>query len=239
MTKQGVVVPVPEAAVAVPPNTAPLFQYPPPRAAPGIAVRKKYLQMGAAAGAGAGARIGGGGWVESMRASSPTHARAAAALAAGVDEERYAEWMVRAPSPAAPCITYSSSFSLPSIRVFIPLFTETHALRLLPLFQVKHPSALGMFDQVVAASKGKQIVVFLDYDGTLSPIVVDPVAAYMSDTVNILLYWTCSCGGPCRSSPASCTCTWLPLNDHRSVSLRPGRCGGRCGASPSTSRRRS
>ncbi|XP_066351033.1 probable trehalose-phosphate phosphatase 6 isoform X2 [Miscanthus floridulus] len=40
-----------------------------------------------------------------------------------------------------------------------------------------------MFDQVVAASKGKQIVVFLDYDGTLSPIVDDPDAAYMSDTM--------------------------------------------------------
>jgi len=48
---------------------------------------------------------------------------------------------------------------------------------------VNHSSALGMFDQVVAASKGKQIVVFLDYDGTLSPIVDDPDAAYMSDTM--------------------------------------------------------
>ncbi|OEL17207.1 putative trehalose-phosphate phosphatase 6 [Dichanthelium oligosanthes] len=135
MTKQGVVVPVaPEAAVAVPPpSSAPLLPYPPPRAA---AVRRKYLQMGAA---GAGRRVGG--WVESMRASSPTHARAAAALAAGVDEERYADWMA------------------------------------------KHPSALSKFDQVVAASKGKQIVVFLDYDGTLSPIVDDPDAAYMSDTM--------------------------------------------------------
>jgi trehalose 6-phosphate phosphatase len=35
----------------------------------------------------------------------------------------------------------------------------------------------------VAASRGKQIVVFLDYDGTLSPIVDDPDAAYMSDTM--------------------------------------------------------
>jgi hypothetical protein len=50
--------------------------------------------------------------------------------------------------------------------------------------QVEHPSALSKFDQVVAASKGKQIVVFLDYDGTLSPIVDDPDAAYMSDTVS-------------------------------------------------------
>jgi trehalose 6-phosphate phosphatase len=109
MTKQAVVVPVPpEAAVAVPPNSAPLFPYPPPRAStPGAAVRKKYLQMGGGGGgvgAGAGAAAAGtgriGGWVESMRASSPTHARAAAALAAGVDEERHAAWMVR-PVPCA------------------------------------------------------------------------------------------------------------------------------------------
>lgn len=49
--------------------------------------------------------------------------------------------------------------------------------------QVKHPSALSKFDQIVAASKGKRIVMFLDYDGTLSPIVDDPDAAFMSDTV--------------------------------------------------------
>jgi trehalose 6-phosphate phosphatase len=49
--------------------------------------------------------------------------------------------------------------------------------------QAKHPSALSMFDQIVAASKGKRIVMFLDYDGTLSPIVDDPDAAFMSDTV--------------------------------------------------------
>ncbi|XP_062192881.1 probable trehalose-phosphate phosphatase 6 [Phragmites australis] len=129
MTKQSVV--VPEVAVAMPPNSAPLFPYPPPRAAPGVAVRKKYLQ--------AQMELGTGlinGLVESMRASSPTHAKETA----GVDEE-HAAWMV------------------------------------------KHPSALSKFEQVVAASKGKQIVVFLDYDGTLSPIVDDPDAAYMSDTM--------------------------------------------------------
>ena len=49
---------------------------------------------------------------------------------------------------------------------------------------MEHPSALSKFDQVVAASKGKQIVVFLDYDGTLSPIVDDPDAAFMSETVS-------------------------------------------------------
>ncbi|TYJ50369.1 hypothetical protein E1A91_A01G201300v1 [Gossypium mustelinum] len=45
---------------------------------------------------------------------------------------------------------------------------------------VHHPSALSMFEQIVGASKGKQIVMFLDYDGTLSPIVEDPDQAFMS-----------------------------------------------------------
>ncbi|XP_061350095.1 probable trehalose-phosphate phosphatase I [Gastrolobium bilobum] len=43
-----------------------------------------------------------------------------------------------------------------------------------------HPSALSMFDQIINYSKGKQIVTFLDYDGTLSPIVADPDKAFMS-----------------------------------------------------------
>ncbi|RCV11471.1 hypothetical protein SETIT_2G188200v2 [Setaria italica] len=117
-----------------------LFPYPPPRGA-GIAaaVRRKCLQVELGAGTG----LLGGAWgVESMRASSPTHAKAAAALAAGVDDER-AAWMVR------------------------------------------HPSALGKFEQIVAASEGKRIVMFLDYDGTLSPIVDDPDAAFMSETMRM------------------------------------------------------
>ncbi|XP_044493797.1 probable trehalose-phosphate phosphatase 6 [Mangifera indica] len=46
---------------------------------------------------------------------------------------------------------------------------------------VKHPSALDSFEQMIAAAHGKKIVVFLDYDGTLSPIVQDPNKAFMSD----------------------------------------------------------
>ncbi|KAF5771437.1 putative trehalose-phosphatase [Helianthus annuus] len=45
----------------------------------------------------------------------------------------------------------------------------------------EHPSAISSFQQMINASKGKQIVVFLDYDGTLSPIVCDPDRAFMSD----------------------------------------------------------
>ncbi|XP_054822038.1 probable trehalose-phosphate phosphatase J isoform X2 [Prosopis cineraria] len=73
-------------------------------------------------------------WVDSMRASSPTHSKSTSPLA-----EEHRSWIL--------C----------------------------------HPSALDMFEQIVDASKGKQIVVFLDYDGTLSPIVNDPDRAFMSD----------------------------------------------------------
>ncbi|KAJ9146416.1 hypothetical protein P3X46_028685 [Hevea brasiliensis] len=44
-----------------------------------------------------------------------------------------------------------------------------------------HPSALSMFEQIANASKGKQIAMFLDYDGTLSPIVEDPDRAFMTN----------------------------------------------------------
>ncbi|KAI3460016.1 hypothetical protein Pfo_016679 [Paulownia fortunei] len=43
-----------------------------------------------------------------------------------------------------------------------------------------HPSALSMFEEIMTASTGKQIAVFLDYDGTLSPIVEDPDRAFMT-----------------------------------------------------------
>ncbi|XXG87493.1 hypothetical protein AAC387_Pa11g2166 [Persea americana] len=76
-------------------------------------------------------------WVDSMRASSPTHLR-------------------------------------PTVRVSVT--TDDHASWIL-----RHPSALRMFDQIINSSKGKQIVMFLDYDGTLSPIVDDPDRAFMSE----------------------------------------------------------
>ncbi|KAL9409851.1 hypothetical protein AB3S75_048138 [Citrus x aurantiifolia] len=48
-------------------------------------------------------------------------------------------------------------------------------------WMVEHPSALDSFDRMMKAAKGKKIAVFLDYDGTLSPIVDDPDRAFMSD----------------------------------------------------------
>lgn len=37
-------------------------------------------------------------------------------------------------------------------------------------------------------AKGKWVVVFLDYDGTLSPIVNDPERAFMSDMVHVSVH---------------------------------------------------
>ncbi|RWR96485.1 putative trehalose-phosphate phosphatase C [Cinnamomum micranthum f. kanehirae] len=48
---------------------------------------------------------------------------------------------------------------------------------------IKYPSALRAFDQMMNVAKGKRIVVFLDYDGTLSPIVADPDQAFMTDAM--------------------------------------------------------
>lgn len=74
-----------------------------------------------------------GSLVDSMRASSPRHAKPAAA------DAEYLDWIE------------------------------------------KHPSALEGFESVLAAAQGKQIVMFLDYDGTLSPIVQDPESAVMTE----------------------------------------------------------
>lgn len=46
-----------------------------------------------------------------------------------------------------------------------------------------HPSALTSFEGMMSIAKGKKIVIFLDYDGTLSAIVDDPELAFMSDTM--------------------------------------------------------
>lgn len=54
--------------------------------------------------------------------------------------------------------------------------------------QKEHPSALRLFERMMKEAKDKRIVVFLDYDGTLSPIVNNPDHAFMSDEV--ITYFT-------------------------------------------------
>ena len=52
------------------------------------------------------------------------------------------------------------------------------------ILQSKCPSALTSFKHIVANAQGRKIAVFLDYDGTLSPIVDDPDKAFMPPAVN-------------------------------------------------------
>lgn len=54
---------------------------------------------------------------------------------------------------------------------------------ILLILQLKYPSALSSFDQITNYAKGKRIALFLDYDGTLSPIVDNPDCAFMSENV--------------------------------------------------------
>ncbi|XP_010539763.1 PREDICTED: probable trehalose-phosphate phosphatase F [Tarenaya hassleriana] len=48
---------------------------------------------------------------------------------------------------------------------------------------LKYPSAISSFGHIAAQARNKKIAVFLDYDGTLSPIVDDPDRAIMSDSM--------------------------------------------------------
>jgi len=45
------------------------------------------------------------------------------------------------------------------------------------------PSALNLVDEIIAGASGKRPVVFLDYDGTLAPIVSYPEHAWLSDSM--------------------------------------------------------
>ena len=48
------------------------------------------------------------------------------------------------------------------------------------LLQKNHPSALSSFEEIKSVAHEKQMVVFLDYDRTLSPIVNNPDQAFMA-----------------------------------------------------------
>ncbi|KAL6861792.1 hypothetical protein ACP4OV_017492 [Aristida adscensionis] len=72
----------------------------------------------------------------------------------------------------------ATSWVVEAIRASSP--TRSAAADEYAAWTTKHPSALGGFDRIAASAKGKRLVMFMDYDGTLSPIVADPDAAFMS-----------------------------------------------------------
>ncbi|CBI19142.3 hypothetical protein AAG906_030619 [Vitis piasezkii] len=137
MTNQNVAVSDPKSAIGMAIDVivsnssffSPAVRKPPTVPGGYITISLKKLETGGAGGAG---RVGA--WVDSMRASSPTHIKSTPLS----DSEALSSWMLH------------------------------------------HPSALRTFEQITNASEGKQIVMFLDYDGTLSPIVEDPDQAFMS-----------------------------------------------------------
>ena len=45
------------------------------------------------------------------------------------------------------------------------------------------PSALDRFDEIIVPASGNQVAVFLDYDGTLTPIVSQPEEALLSNSM--------------------------------------------------------
>ncbi|XP_074319588.1 putative trehalose-phosphate phosphatase F [Silene latifolia] len=48
-------------------------------------------------------------------------------------------------------------------------------------WMLNYPSALNSFEQIAEFANGKRLALFLDYDGTLSPIVDNPDMAFMSE----------------------------------------------------------
>jgi trehalose 6-phosphate phosphatase len=111
---------------------------------------------------GVGCRTAAGSWLDSVTmATSPRRAE-------------HDDWMVRTCASPACSLSVLGSVRLPSLSGF-----AWRSRAVLP--QEKHPSALAEFESVVEAASGKQIVMFLDYDGTLSPIVKDPDSAVMTE----------------------------------------------------------
>ncbi|MCD7465701.1 hypothetical protein HAX54_001781 [Datura stramonium] len=54
-------------------------------------------------------------------------------------------------------------------------------------WMVEHPCALDKFEEMKSIAKEKKIVIFLDYDGTLSDIVPNPEEAFMTDKMKMVL----------------------------------------------------
>ena len=55
------------------------------------------------------------------------------------------------------------------------------------------PSALDRLDKIIASPQGKRFAVFLDYDGTLTPIVAHPEDAWLSDSTRQVLRELAAC----------------------------------------------
>ncbi|TMW62879.1 hypothetical protein Poli38472_005497 [Pythium oligandrum] len=68
-----------------------------------------------------------------------------------------------------------------------PAPTPAQPTRRMQRLSVSHANALANFDQFIAALAGRRLVIFLDYDGTLTPIVSDPASALLAPETRKIL----------------------------------------------------
>ncbi|KAF3776221.1 putative trehalose-phosphate phosphatase G [Nymphaea thermarum] len=104
------------------------------------------------------------GWLDAMKASSPP----GRGLARDEHDSVFSPWEA----------SFFSSTFLDSLSYS---FFSLSLNKALSCPQVTCPSALRSFQMITSAAEGKRIVLFLDYDGTLSPIVNDPDCAIILD----------------------------------------------------------
>lgn len=109
------------------------------------------------------------GWLDAMQSSSPPHKRVKDFNILDFEAQvAYQSWMVR--------LVFLSLFP-------IVLIILTSLYIFVISSQIRYPSALNSFQTIMNRARNRKLVVFLDYDGTLSPIVDDPDRAFMSSDV--------------------------------------------------------
>lgn len=84
--------------------------------------------------------------------------------------------IIRAKFNTAPSPLYNSPHPTP-----VQLLTHAKNAREFCAWKAQHPSILEHFDDFTNLLQGKRLAVFLDYDGTLTPIVKDPDRAFMPE----------------------------------------------------------
>ncbi|KAJ1379611.1 Trehalose-phosphatase [Sesbania bispinosa] len=93
-----------------------------------------------------------------------------------LDDVRHNGWLdaMKASSPPRKKLLKGSSAQVASIDYDIEDYNS---------WTLGYPSALDSFEEIIDRAKNKKIAMFLDYDGTLSPIVDDPDCAFMSESM--------------------------------------------------------
>lgn len=96
-----------------------------------------------------------------------------------LDDVRACSWLdaMKSSSPPHKRIAKESNNEFSSPDTDVPYRT----------WLLQYPSALTSFEQIMKSAKGKRIALFLDYDGTLSPIVDNPDCAFMSDAMRAVV----------------------------------------------------